>query len=216
MAKKNSDGCLEPLGCLALSLLMIAGIIFGLKSCANFTIRKAGQATEYAQDAIDNRTTRRQVNADLDRMTHAAARIVSDPSSWTASSQAISDLVSSAARAGLDEDPAVQDFKKKAITLMTFSTQWVNTMTRTEQESFSRNMVNIAGEAATESLVRTKRRMSYQHERLRSEASNVISSSLGSLSAADADEFGRLYADLVDSFGKLVIHAEEVRKSHQR
>ena len=134
----------------------------------------------------------------------AAKAIASDPSNWRSNSQRYTDFSEAAVALDWTEKPQVIDFKASVLDLITFSTTWIDTLNQAENQKFREGVTHIFASVDSEAPApqgSAHGRVDMQDVQKRAET--ALSSSTSKLQAAQAEQFGKIFRRVMDSYERI-------------
>jgi probable HAF family extracellular repeat protein len=147
-----------------------------------------------------------------------ARQIVSDPSNWKSNTVSLTDLGAAAQDLGIADTPEFTEFDSAAQQLIQFGTTWMSTVdegavTRLRNELShitSRTEASVSGQVAvgpdsplSEGGMHATVDSKQDSKRLQADAERAIFTSIDGLRAAQAEEFGRIFARAQTAFRAL-------------
>jgi len=145
-----------------------------------------------------------------------ARKIVSDPSNWKNNTALITELGGLAEDLKIADTAAFKDFDLAAQDLVRFGTTWITSLDEGNREQLQTELTRLTGR--TEASLRTNIPVSppvgtpridatidsiKNEEQVKHDAERIIMTTVHSLRAAQADEFGRLFARAQTSYRSL-------------
>ena len=134
----------------------------------------------------------------------SAKAIASDPSNWKGNSKHLIDFSGAAVDLHWSEKVEVRDFKASVLDLISFSTTWIDKLDQVENRKFTEGVTHIV--ATLDSNLpnapgAAQGRIDKQD--VEKQATTALSSSTSKLQAAQAEQFGKLFGKVVDSYEKI-------------
>lgn len=134
----------------------------------------------------------------------SAKAIASDPSNWKSNSKLLIDFSGAAVDLHWSDKAEVRDFKANVLDLISFSTTWIDRLDQVESRKFAEGVTHIV--ASVDSKLPSApgvAQVIVNRENVEKQAESALSSSTSKLQAAQAEQFGRLFGRVVDSYEKI-------------
>ena len=134
----------------------------------------------------------------------SAKAIASDPSNWKGNSKHLIDFSGAAVDLHWSDKAEVRDFKASVLDLISFSTTWLDRLDQVESRKFAEGVTHIV--ASLDSKLPSAPGAAQgrvDKEKVEKQAETALSSSISKLPTAQAEQFGKLFGKVVDSYEKI-------------